>query len=113
MAKRTMVSVNENALKVALAKRGVGSTQASIAIGCSSAYLSNCMMRGVMSEASALLLETISGIKREEYAAEVKPPVVDKAETAGIDYDRMYQVLYSAMYNAYKQVIIDRKAGKF
>lgn len=117
MAKMKLIKIDKDRLYAELRKRGVKTTDASREFGFNPSYIANCADRGRVTNTTALLLERFYGIKREAY--EVAESVEAPAETAqpenggGIDYDKLYQTIYTATYHAYRQVFIDRRNGKF
>ena len=112
-----MVCFDKLKFITALKKRGLSMTDASVKIGFSPSYFGNCVSRRAMPITTVLLVEHILDISREEFQVVKEKPVVEQTEetenTECLDYNRLYQVIYSATYHAYRQAIIDRKAGKF
>ena len=102
---RTSVSnfyVNGDVLRSFFVEKGLSLTEASDAIGRSHSYLSHKLSDGVLNVSDAILLESMFGIKRCEY--EVNNSVCEEAEdeetveeVVGIDYDKLYQTIYSAV----------------
>ena len=115
MAKKKMFKVSKDRLYAELKKRGVSPTQVAESFGFSRHYIHNAVSAGWLNETCAVLLERVYGIKREAYEAVDVPVETAQPETKsdGIDHDKLYQTIYTAVYHAYKQVLIDRKNGKF
>jgi len=115
MAKYSMMKCDKAKLYAALRARNVTPSDAAREFGYGRHYLMNCASKGEMTETCAVLLDRVYGIKREEYEVKNEPLEIAQPEIKGgeINYDRLYRVVYGAMYSAYKQVLCDRRDGKF
>lgn len=115
MSKMNMIKIDKDRLYAELRKRGVRTADVSREFGFNPSYIANCADRGRVTNTTALLLERIYGIKREAYEAVDAPVEIAQPEikSDGIDHDKLYQTIYTAVYHAYKQVLIDRRNGKF
>ena len=116
MAKRkNMIKVDKARLYAELKKHNTSPAEASRAFGFGDTYISNACYEGKINKTTMLLLERFYGISRETYEAVDVPVETAQPETKsdGIDHDKLYQTIYTAVYHAYKQVLIDRKNGKF
>ena len=107
MAKnRAMFQIDREKLYEALKKRGLRNTAVCADLGMSGSYLANCAHRGKITETSAVLLERLYNIKREEYQLVQEEPVIPAKtpDVAALDYDKLYQTIYAAVYHAVKVV---------
>ena len=120
------VKIDSEKLKAAIKARGLKASNISREFGFNYNYLSNAAFEGRLKKNVVLLLETVHGIKLDEYkyvepepAPEPKPvpapepkPVEEKAEekehvTGPIDYTQLYKTVFVAMYRAIKRAIAE------
>jgi hypothetical protein len=112
MAKKKLVFVDREKLYAELKKRGVTPSRAADEFGYARNYIHNAASVGKLNETCAVLLERVYGIKREDYKPcdKVVEPVepVSESKSNKFDYDKLYQTIYEATYNAYRQAFVDR-----
>lgn len=113
MATKKGHDVDKSRLYAALKQRGASAQTASRASGYNDGFLSNACYEGKLTDTTVILLEKIYGIKEEEFAPVKKQDSASTKPVETIDCDKLYQTIYTAVYHAYKQVLIDRKNGKF
>lgn len=122
------VKIDGEKLKAAIKAKGLMPSNISREFGFNYNYLSNAAYEGRLKKNVVILLETVHGIKLDEYkyvepepapAPEPKPvpgpepkPVEEKAEekehvTGPIDYTQLYKTVFVAMYRAIKRVIAE------
>lgn len=88
-----------------LRKRGLDLYQASEEMGYSRKYLHECIKRGTIHPATIRMLNVMYGIKRvnnDEGGAKS-----EKRSEETIDYGKLYQVIYDAVYTAVKKAWMD------
>lgn len=104
MAQKNMIKVDKGRLYAELVKRGVKAADVSREFGFNPNYIANSANLGRVTNATVLLLDRVYGIKREAYeASEAPAEVKEAAESDGIDYDKLYQTIYAAVYHAVKK----------
>lgn len=112
MAKKKLVLVDRAKLYAELKKRGVTPSQAADEFGYAKNYIHNAASVGKLNETCAVLLERVYGIKREDYKPcdKVVEPVepVSESKINQLDYDKLYQTIYTATYCAYRHAFVDR-----
>ena len=99
--KRRTINIDGAKLTAELKKRGVTKAKASEEIGMSANYLAACTHKGIMSAVGSIALQKVYGIEPEDYAVEDEPEVVEEPP-AEFDEDKLYRVIYTAVYNAMK-----------
>lgn len=85
MSKMNNVTINGEALRAAIYKKGMNTHEASLKLGYSKKYLLSCIGRNYLPKSTVLLIENILGIESKRYVvegeepknAEKKPSVVD------------------------------------
>ena len=101
------VKVDRERLYNSLKVRGLKAQTISTEMGFSKRYISNSMSRGYISASAAKLLETMYGIKPDEYEPIKSVTVDNQIDTPplklDIDYDKLAQVIYDAVYTAVKR----------
>lgn len=107
--------IDEFRLKAALARRELDIESASLALGYSKYGLKQYASRGYLKEYHVLMLEHILDVEYDEY----KPAEKGEKETTSqgfvLDKNELYQVIYTAVYHAFKEVLTedaDRKIDK-
>lgn len=113
MAMKKGHDVDKSRLYAALKQRGASAQTASRAFGYNDGFLSNACYEGKLTDTTVILLEKVYGIKEEDFAPVKKQDSASTKPAETIDYDKLYQTIYTAVYHAYRQVFIDRKNGKF
>lgn len=79
-------------------------------MGYNLSYIGNTVARNKIAPSGARMLEVLFNIRLEEYAKKQDATVEDvvektiKEETTAIDYDKLYQIIYAAVYDAVKRV---------
>lgn len=102
------VEVDRDRLYNSLKVRGLVAQTISLEMGFSKWFIANSASRGHISASAAKLLETMYGIKPDEYMpikAMVKDNPVDTQLQVKfeIDYDKLSSVIYDAVYTAVKR----------
>lgn len=100
-----MVEVNFGKLKEQFKKRGLNSSKAGVELGYSANYFANVRARGKMSKSATILLDRVYGIKESDYVVQDEQEVKVEAISPQIDYDKLYEVIYSAVYQATKMAL--------
>lgn len=95
------VKIDGDKLRKIIDYKGVSSSEASRHIGMARSYLGKCMARGLMSQQSLMLLESIYGIKRADIEAKEEP----KEESKDVDMNDLYRCIYGAVYSAMKKAL--------
>ena len=108
-----MVKIDGEKLYEQFKERGFYITKLCKDIGVNSGYFSNAKYRGSMANMMIVLLESRYGIPRNTYVIEEKQES-ENAIVEVVSYDdffsednmkKLYQIMYSAMYNAVKQAL--------
>ena len=118
MSRAKMNEINGEKLREAIHKRGITCKMASREMGRSDLYLTQACYTGRLSEASAVLLESLYNIKREEYqtAMPVEIPAAEtvdagclaaKIEELTNEVKAWKAVQSKVLYTAAKSAIID------
>lgn len=100
--KRRTISIDGAKLTAELKKRGVTKAKASEEIGMSVNYLAACTHSGIISAVGSIALQKVYGIEPEDYALTDEPEVVEEPPA---DDDKLYRIIYMAVYNAMKQAL--------
>lgn len=106
MSNTKIYHVNPDKLSRELEKRNLKMSVASREIGFSDSYFTNVMKRGVISRAAAKALENAYNIRLADYKLEkaapepVAPPAPVQFE---LDYVRLRNIIYEAVYSAVKK----------
>lgn len=104
------IKIDGQKLKLLIAAKGMNQREASEKIGNGRSFISSACGYGCMSLKAALAIEAILGIKRSDFEI-VEPEIAEEPEhienapilaSDGIDYDRLYKIIYAAVYNATK-----------
>ena len=111
MAKLRMIKVDRERLYEELRKVGLGPGEASVRLGFGASYISSSSSRGHLSRLCVRLLEKELGIAPDQYVIqeETAPePEVEEIQAVEevrevIDYDRLHNVIYDAVYLAVKK----------
>lgn len=112
MGKRTSgTPINADKLRKEIAKRGMTLTAASEEIGRASNFLSHTLSSGLIGKDTIVILDKLYNIPIDAYKAEEPKTVTAeitteaRQEKTAIDYNELYKVVYSAMYNATKKIL--------
>lgn len=107
MAKTKIYLVNPDKLSCELEKRNLTKAIASREMGFCDSYISQVMQRGVISKVAARALENTYNISLADYelreaapATPVAPPASAQLE---LDYVRLRNIIYDAVYSAVKK----------
>lgn len=104
------IKIDGQKLKLLIAAKGMNQREASEAIGNGRSFISSACRYGTMSLKAALAIEAILGIKRSDFEI-VEPEITEEPEPVkiapilasdGIDFDKLYKTIYTAVYNATK-----------
>ena len=106
--------INGNVLREEFKTRGLTLAEASIKIGYDASYLSKATRLGLMPKSTMLLLQAMYNIDPEIYRVKAEPK--EKAETSVVevvphsgltddDLEKLYKVIYSAVYKATKRAL--------
>ena len=114
------VKIDGEKLKAAIKAHGLVAADVARGFGFNYNYLSNAAFEGRLKQNVVILLETVHGIKLDEYkyvepepapAPEPKPEEVKAEEkehvTGPIDYTQLYKTVFVAMYRAIKRAIAE------
>lgn len=112
--KRT-VTINGEALRLELRKRGLLGVTVSKAIGYDQTYISHAIKDNRVARSAVLLLQTMYNInpdiyvvKEEPKTEEVKAEVAEVVQHVGLtddDFQKLYKVIYTAVYEATKRAL--------
>lgn len=106
--------INGEALRAEFKARGVTLMDASIKIGYEASYLSKATRDGLMPKSTMLLLQAMYNIDPEIYRVKSEPKekvetsVVEVVQHSGLtddDLEKLYKVIYSAVYKATKRAL--------
>lgn len=104
-----MVNIDSNKLREEIKKRGVTYRQASCNVGCSEDYFYNAFYTKRMKYSIVKMLDMIYNIKPEAYVQKpeepAERPVNEEIPNNGLDWQRLHNVIYEAVYNAFKNVM--------
>lgn len=109
MGKTTLVEIDGEKLERLISKRGLSLREASEEIGYSRWFLSNCKSRGVINKSALIGLQSKLNVTYEDLKKE-EPEIIKvlkeepKAEETGIDYERLWKVIYTATKKAMEEV---------
>lgn len=106
--------INGEALRAEFKARGVTLMDASIKIGYEASYLSKTIRQGLMPKSTMLLIQAMFNIDPEIYRVKPEPEknvetsVVEVVQHSGLtddDLEKLYKVIYSAVYKATKRAL--------
>lgn len=106
-------TINGDILREEFKKRGVTLSDASIKIGYDASYLSKSIRAGMMPKSSMLLIQAMYNIAPDSYHVKDEPidvetSVVEVVHHTGLtdeDLEKLYKVIYSAVYKATKRAL--------
>lgn len=101
MGERADVRIDPDRLEKALLSRNMTRGVATKQLNRQSGYVTKILKRGTMTQATVYVFEHVLGIPPEEYV--VDKMVEPAAGTTEIDYGKLYQVIYDAVYTAVKK----------
>lgn len=111
-SKVTRVAINGESLRKELKLRGVTLLDASVKIGYDTSYLSKATRDNLMSKSAILLIQAMFNIDPEIYLIKEDEPVetsvVEVVQHSGLtddDLEKLYKVIYSAVYKATKRAL--------
>lgn len=113
MAKETnMMPIDGKKLESAFKRRGIPMTQASQEIGFATSYLGNCVALGRIRKAAVHTLKSLYNIEYNDIAPNHEPEEAPKQPEkqvgeSGIDYEKMYRMIYCAVYEAFKKALAE------
>lgn len=100
-----MKEINSVNLMCELEKRNLAKREVSRELGFKDGYLNDCIRRGRIGNGAVKMLEVLYNIHPDSYCnvekVEEKVPEVEKESV--IDYDRLREVIYDAVYWAVKK----------
>lgn len=115
MSSTKTAAINGERLRAELKKRGVNMVTVSTAIGYEASYISAAIRFNKIAKSAILLLQTMYNInpdiyvvKEEPKAEDVKAEVVEVVQHSGLtddDLEKLYKVIYSAVYKATKRAL--------
>ena len=94
------VAVDKTRFDDAIKRRGLIAYKMSIDMGYGKSNLGMAVKSGHFTATQAVLLESLFGIKPEEYEPMAEEPVKTEAT---IDMNELYKTVYTAVFNAVKQ----------
>lgn len=107
---RQMVKISNEKLLREIEKRGLMGRQMSVEMGYAPGYLSCCGARGQMSKSGLTMLERMFDIRPEEIMKDDDKPeqepeqmTIPEPPVEPINYERLGQVIYQAVYEAVKK----------
>lgn len=113
MPKKTVYPVNGDKLRLCIAKKGLKITFASAQMGFNNNFLSDCARRGFISAVGKVSLESLFGIRYEDYMVEPEKEPEAPAEPEAPKamewnpprefWTALYDHIYSAVYEAVKK----------
>ena len=106
-------AIDGEKLREELKTRGVTLMDASIKIGYDGSYLSKATRAGMMPKSSMLLIQAMYNIDPDSYRIKDEPidvetSVVEVVHHTGLtdeDIEKLYKVIYSAVYKATKRAL--------
>ena len=115
MGSTKTVAINADALRAELKKRSINMGTVSIAIGYDKTYISHALRDNRIARSAVLLLQTMYNINPDSYVVkeepkleEVKAEVTEVVQHVGLtddDFKKLYNVIYSAAYEATKRAL--------
>ena len=102
--KHYAVKVNKDRLYDEIRAKGLTITGASKEMGFGKSTLGMAATQGYITYTQALLLEKMWNIKREDYEIVEEKPEEENPKETTLDMDKLYRTIYSAVFNAMKQV---------
>lgn len=115
MGSTRTVTINGEALRAELKKRGVTGVTVSSAMGYDITYISHAIRHNTIAKTAIKLLQTMYNINPDIYVVkekpkteEVKAEVVEVVQHSGLtddDFQKLYKVIYSAVYEATKRAL--------
>lgn len=111
-----MLPVDGEKFKAQFVKRGLNMAEVSIELGHSRSFLNGICgtsnRAAKISKSASIFLDKLYNIKYEDYAPDgVKSksavPAEKEQDSPSIDYDRLYKVVYNAVYNALDRIFND------
>lgn len=109
MAKMSERPVDWAKLEREFEKRGLNASEVAVELGYAKGYFSGCKYEGrSLSVAVKRMLEKLYDIRPDEYEVKEEPatvpttppPVIQSVE---LDYVKLYNIMYEAVYNAVKK----------
>lgn len=105
--------INGELLRAEFKTRGVMLTDASVKIGYDESYLSKAIRQGLMPKSVMLLIQAMYNIDPEIYLIKDEPEkvetsVVEVVQHTGLteeDFQKLYKVIYTAVYEATKRAL--------
>lgn len=115
MCSTRTVAINGEALRLELRKKGLLGVTVSKAIGYDQTYISHAIRDNRIARSAVLLLQTMYNINLDSYVVkeepkleEVKAEVTEVVQHVGLtddDFKKLYNVVYSAVYEATKRAL--------
>lgn len=109
--KNTMIEIDGAKLRAEIEKRNLSFTGLSKEIGHSHGYIGTVIARQVISPSTVKLLKTLYNIDLDSYKIQKPEPIPEqlsfidelKKSEPLIDYDRLWKVIYTAVFEAIKK----------
>lgn len=113
MGKTKTVAINGEQLRAELKKCGANMMTVSTAIGYEMSYISAAVRHNKIAKSAILLLQTMYNINPDSYLVKKEPEkvetsVVEVVQHSGLtddDLEKLYKVIYSAVYKATKRAL--------
>lgn len=107
-----LINIDGAKLKEALRQKNKKVTEASIMLGYSKSFLGRCIQRNSINKPALALLNQVCGIDPDSIMPDQEAePVIEAAEQIGLleaapalDYDKLYDVIKSAIVDAWQDV---------
>lgn len=107
MANTVTIRIDPEKLTREFEKRNLMMKAVSRELGYNEDYFAGCRQRCKISKSAAMSLQNKYNIRVEEYEAREEPPAPKLETTAAqpveIDYTKLYNVIYEAVYSAVKK----------
>ena len=110
-SRATRVAINGESLRSEFKMRGMTLSDASVKIGYEASYLSKATRDGLMPKSTMLLIQAMYNIDPEIYLLKEDEPIeahIVEVVQHGLtdeDFQKLYKVIYSAVYEATKQAL--------
>ena len=107
MMYKNMLKINSAKLEKELKKRNLTKTEVSKQLGYGETYIVNVTSRGMISEPAAKLLKNLYNIDYDSYkhVQEEPAPEPPAPTPAAIDYDKLNEILYDAVFRAVRDAL--------
>ena len=107
MMYKNMIKIDSAKLEKELKKRNLTKMEVSKQLGYGETYIVNVTSRGMISEPAAKLLNNLYNIDIDsyKYVQEEPVPQAPAPAPAAIDYDKLNEILYDAVFRAVRDAL--------